>query len=186
MKKNNTFLFLISFFIVLTTFACKNRYQSQVLEDSTDPLKDVFIEANKQLIANEENKIDSLLHFLDFSFVKHVTGIRIFTNNVDGLVDNKKTIYPKDGDGVTVAYNCVVFDDHDVILDNTFVDTLSFQIGYSKQMRGLNYAIKLLKVGDKAKIIIPSYLGFGMSGYGKVVPPYSTLFLNVKLLNIKE
>ena len=52
-------------------------------------------------------------------------------------------------------------------------------------MRGLNYAIKLLSVGDKAKIIIPSYLGFGMSGYDKVVPPYSTLVLNVKLLNIE-
>ena len=53
-------------------------------------------------------------------------------------------------------------------------------------MRGLNYAIKLLKIGDKAKIIIPSYLGFGMSGYGKSVPPYSTLMLNVKLLNIEK
>ena len=44
-------------------------------------------------------------------------------------------------------------------------------------MRGLNYAIKLLEIGDKAKIIIPSYLGFGLSGYGKTVPPYSTLIL---------
>ena len=72
------------------------------------------------------------------------------------------------------------------ILDHSFIDTLSFKIGYSKQMRGLNYAIKLLQIGDKAKIIIPSYLGFGISGYGKLVPPYSTLFLNVKLLNIKK
>ena len=70
--------------------------------------------------------------------------------------------------------------------DATMLDTLVFQIGYSKQMRGLNYAIKLLKIGDKAKIIIPSYLGFGISGYGKLVPPYSTLFLNVKLLNVKK
>ena len=53
-------------------------------------------------------------------------------------------------------------------------------------MRGLNYAIKLLKVGDKAKIIIPSYLGFGLSGYQQSVPPYSTLLLNIKLLNIKK
>jgi len=50
----------------------------------------------------------------------------------------------------------------------------------------LNYGIKLLQIGDKAKIIIPSYLGFGMSGYGKSVPPYSTLLLNVKLLNIEK
>ena len=85
-----------------------------------------------------------------------------------------------------VAYNCVVFEESHVISNNLLIDTISFKIGYSKQMKGFNYAVKLLKVGDKAKIIIPSYLGFGMSGYGKSVPPYSTLLLNVKLLNIKE
>ena len=53
-------------------------------------------------------------------------------------------------------------------------------------MKGVNYAIKLLKVGESAKIIIPSYLGFGVSGYGELVPPYSTLLLNIKLLNVKS
>jgi FKBP-type peptidyl-prolyl cis-trans isomerase len=72
------------------------------------------------------------------------------------------------------------------VIDDVFIDTLTFKIGYSKQMRGLNYAIKLLKVGDKAKIIIPSYLGFGLSGYKQSVPPYSTLLLNIKLLNIEK
>ena len=66
------------------------------------------------------------------------------------------------------------------------IDTIVFQLGYSKQMRGLNHAIKLLKIGESAKIVIPSYLGFGMSGYGKEVPPYATLLLNIKLLNIKS
>ena len=144
---------------------------------------EVFIEANKQMIINEEKKIDSLISFLDFPFLKDETGVRI---HIDDSMQNILGLSPMDGQDVFVAYNCVVFDDYHVAFDNTFVDTLSFKIGYSKQMRGLNYAIKLLKVGDKAKIIIPSYLGFGMSGYGKSVPPYSTLFLNVKLLNIQE
>ena len=85
-----------------------------------------------------------------------------------------------------MAYNCVIFDHVNNLVDDILVDTIGFKIGYSKQMRGLNYAIKLLKVGDKSKIIIPSYLGFGMSGYGKSVPPYSTLILNVELLNIEK
>ena len=80
----------------------------------------------------------------------------------------------------------MLFEDHSLINDDILIDTISFQIGYSKQMRGLNYAIKRMKTGDKAKIVIPSYLGFGMSGYGKTVPPYSTLLLNVQLLKIKE
>ena len=93
--------------------------------------------------------------------------------------------FPQNGNFVTIAYDCVVFDNSDLLNNHDFTDTLRFKIGYSKQMRGLNYAIKLLQIGDKGKFIIPSYLGFGMSGYGKVVPPYSTLLLNVKLLNIE-
>ena len=106
--------------------------------------------------------------------------------NINKNTNNHHFRYAKDGDNVSVVYNCVVFEQSDVISNNLLIDTISFKIGYSKQMKGFNYAVKLLKVGDKAKIIIPSYLGFGMSGYGKSVPPYSTLLLNVKLLNIKE
>ena len=120
---------------------------------------------------------------LDFSFTRHETGIRTL---IDSSINLQKYERPIDGDNVLVAYNCVVFEKYTDVLDNSFIDTLSFKIGYSKQMRGLNYAIKLLQIGDKAKIIIPSYLGFGISGYGKLVPPYSTLFLNVKLLNVKK
>jgi len=183
MKHNCKFISLISICIVFSLFACKNRYQTQVVHDSKDPLKDMFIEANRQMMQNEEKKIDSLLNLLNFSFIKRSTGVRLF---IDSPASDLLNIYPIDGDNVTVAYNCLVFDEYEIILDDSFVDTMSFKIGYSKQMRGLNYAIKLLKVGDKAKIVIPSYLGFGMSGYGKAVPPYSTLFLNVKLLNIQE
>ena len=164
-------------------FACKNKYQSEVDHKHSDPLVDVFIDANKQMIISEERKIDSLLSFFDFSFIKHETGIRTLIDTSSNLQKNE---YPIDGDNVLLAYNCIVFEKPDDVLDNSFLDTLSFQIGYSKQMRGLNYAIKLLQIGDKAKIIIPSYLGFGISGYGKIVPPYSTLFLNVKLLNVKK
>ena len=164
-------------------FSCQHKYQSEVLQNQSDPLVDVFIDANKQMIINEERKIDSILSFLDFSFTQHMTGVRTF---IDSSMSLQKHEYPIDGDNVLVAYNCVVFEKHNAFFDNSFIDTLSFKIGYSKQMKGLNYAIKLLQIGDKAKIIIPSYLGFGISGYGKLVPPYSTLFLNVKLLNIKK
>ena len=62
---------------------------------------------------------------------------------------------PKEGNIVTLEYNCVVFESINNLLDEKLTDTLSFKIGYSKQMKGLNYAIKLLQIGDKAKIIIP-------------------------------
>ena len=183
MTLNPKFIYFISVYVAFVLTACTNRYQSQVIDDYQDPLKDLFVDANKQMIQIEEKKIDSLLALLNIPFFKHSTGIRLC---IDSVENDSLNACPIDGSSVTVAYNCMVFDAYDLVLDNSFIDTINFKIGYSKQMRGLNYAIKLLKVGDKAKIVIPSYLGFGMSGYEKSVPPYSTLFLNVKLLNIQE
>ena len=130
-----------------------------------------------------KKKIDSLLSASSLPFIKDSTGIRIY---IDEGVSNARLLYPQNGNHVLLAYHCVVFEDSDVIINNVLEDTIFFKLGYSKQMKGLNHAIKLLKTGDNAKIIIPSYLGFGMSGYKNIVQPYSTLLLNVKLLNIKE
>ena len=172
----------ISIFLFITVlFSCTKRYQSRVTHEH-DVSKDIFIEANRTIIQNEENKIDSMLVHSTKFFIKDSSGIRLFIEPNNHTFDIK----PKDGDNVLVAYNCVLFEDYSLINDDMLIDTISFQIGYSKQMRGLNYAIKRMKTGDKAKIVIPSYLGFGMSGYGKEVPPYATLLLNIKLLNIKS
>ena len=169
------------FLFIIVVFSCTKRYQSRVTHEY-DISKDILIEANRIIIQGEENKIDSILANSTTYFTKDSSGIRLFIEPNNQAAYNK----PKDGDNVLVAYNCVLFENHTIIDDNSLIDTISFQIGYSKQMRGLNYAIKRMKTGDKAKIVIPSYLGFGMSGYGKTVPPYSTLLLNVQLLKIKE
>ena len=178
-KPNNL---IIVFFLLL--ISCKHSYQDKITVEKDDEIQNFFIHANKKIIQNEEVKIDSLIRETGFPFFRDSTGIRFSINTHNTSFDTLAS--PVDGDVVSIAYNCFVFDDIENISDSYLVDTISFKIGYSKQMRGLNYGIKLLQIGDKAKIIIPSYLGFGMSGYGKSVPPYSTLLLNVKLLNIEK
>tara|TARA_B100001250_G_C19345443_1_gene590942 strand:+ start:23 stop:556 length:534 start_codon:yes stop_codon:yes gene_type:complete len=168
---------------VLILFSCNQNYQNQIMDSSSNQELDFLIDFNKEIIQNEEDRIDSLLSHIDVPFIKHMTGVRLF---VEKKKKNHNMYYPDEGDVVFVEYSCIIFDSFENLLYDNLLDTLSFKIGHSKQMKGLNYAIKLLQIGDKAKIIIPSYLGFGMSGYGKTVPPYSTLLLNVKLLNIKE
>ena len=173
--------------IVLLFFciSCKHSYQQKIIVERDDEVDNFFIHANKKIIQSEEKKIDSLIEDADVPFSRHSSGIRFFSDSYNNSFDS--LTFPVDGDVVLIAYNCFVFEDVDNMSDDSYLmDTISFKIGYSKQMKGLNYGIKLLQIGDKAKIIIPSYLGFGMSGYGKSVPPYSTLLLNVKLLNIEK
>jgi len=174
----------VGIIILLFFISCKHPYQQKITVETDSHIENFFIHANKKIIRNEEVKIDSLISEVSMPFFRDSTGIRFLIDSYSNFVDS--FIYPIDGDVVSIAYNCFVFDDVENIYDSYLTDTIRFKIGYSKQMRGLNYGIKLLQIGDKAKIIIPSYLGFGMSGYGKSVPPYSTLLLNVKLLNIEK
>ena len=42
-----------------------------------------------------------------------------------------------------------------------------------------------LKVGDKARLVIPSDLAYGSRGAGGVIPPDATLIFDVELMNVK-
>ena len=175
---------LLIFFCFFLIIACNTKHQIRISDEKKDYLSEFFLESNKEIVKFEDFMIDSLIELSGLFFLKDSSGIRILIDNKNKSQKFHKT--PKDGDIVEVAYDCILFEELENLSHCSMIDTIVFQLGYSKQMRGLNHAIKLLKIGESAKIVIPSYLGFGMSGYGKEVPPYATLLLNIKLLNIKS
>lgn len=62
---------------------------------------------------------------------------------------------------------------------------IEFPLGKGHVIEGWDEGIALLKVGDKARFVIPSYLGYGSSGAGGVIPPNSTLIFDVELMDVK-
>lgn len=53
-------------------------------------------------------------------------------------------------------------------------EPIDFQVGVGQVIKGWDEGICLLQVGDKARFVIPSDLGYGSAGAGGVIPP-STL-----------
>lgn len=62
---------------------------------------------------------------------------------------------------------------------------LQFQVGVGQVIPGWDEGIGLLKVGDKARFVIPSDLGYGAAGAGGVIPPNATLVFDVELMDVK-
>ena len=62
---------------------------------------------------------------------------------------------------------------------------LDFQVGIGQVIAGWDEGICLLNVGDKARLVIPSDLGYGSAGAGGVIPPDATLVFDVELMDIK-
>lgn len=72
--------------------------------------------------------------------------------------------------------------------DNTY-KTKDFRFTYGtpgQVIKGLSIALKGMKKGEKAKIIIPSQLAFGEEGSStQVVPPFTTVIYELEIVNVK-
>lgn len=62
---------------------------------------------------------------------------------------------------------------------------IEFKLGIGQVIEGWDEGIALLKVGDKARFVIPSDLGYGSRGAGGAIPPDATLIFDVELMDVK-
>ena len=78
------------------------------------------------------------------------------------------------------------------LLDGTVFDSsykrkqpIDFALGVGQVISGWDEGIQLLKVGDKARFVIPAHLAYGARGAGGVIPPNAPLIFDVELMNVK-
>ena len=62
---------------------------------------------------------------------------------------------------------------------------IEFPLGRGNVIEGWDEGIALLQVGDKARFVIPSHLGYGSRGAGGAIPPNATLIFDVELMDVR-
>jgi peptidyl-prolyl cis-trans isomerase A (cyclophilin A) len=88
------------------------------------------------------------------------------------------------GAGVSVHYKGQLLDG--TVFDSSYKrkQPIDFNVGVGQVIKGWDEGIQLLKVGDKARMVIPSDLAYGSAGAGGVIPPDATLIFDVELVSV--
>jgi len=100
-----------------------------------------------------------------------------------------KGAQPKLGNTLVVKYTGMLFNKHIFDSNGSTKDSyFSFTWGQSEQLiPGLILALSGMKVGGKAKIILPSPLAFGANGSTTgIVPPHTPVIYEVELISIEK
>lgn len=89
------------------------------------------------------------------------------------------------GSTVAVHYTGYLYDG--TIFDSSISrgEPISFPIGVGRVIKGWDEGIALLKVGEKARLLIPYQLAYGEHGAGSMIPPRTNLIFDVELVSVK-
>ncbi|MET7028121.1 peptidylprolyl isomerase [Sediminicola luteus] len=89
------------------------------------------------------------------------------------------------GQTVSVHYEGALVDG--TVFDSSYKrnQPIDFKLGVGQVIPGWDEGISMLKVGDKARFVIPSNLAYGSAGAGGVIPGDATLVFDVELMKVK-
>lgn len=100
------------------------------------------------------------------------------------MIQEGKGAQAESGKQVSVHYEGSLLNGQ--VFDSSYKrsEPIDFQLGVGKVIPGWDEGISLLKVGDKARFVIPSDLAYGSAGAGGVIPPDATLIFDVELMGV--
>jgi FKBP-type peptidyl-prolyl cis-trans isomerase FklB len=133
-------------------------------------------------VVADKNKADGK-KFLDDNAKK--SGVKSTPSGLQyKIIKEGKGDKPKDSDIVETTYRGTTIDGKEFDNSAKHGKSASFQV--NRVIKGWGEALKLMSVGSKWELYIPSELAYGDEGAGDDIPPGSTLVFEVELLNIKK
>lgn len=175
MKSYCLFFFIYLIFLV----SCKNEAPNKSTNKLSKKInKENFIKANKFLVKAEEQNIQDFIERYHYQMIE--TGSGLFYE----IYKKGRGLKAEKGKIAELKFNISLLNGA-IIYRSEEEGMKEFLIGKGRVESGLEEAILLLHIGDKARIIIPSHLAFGLLGDLDKIPEKSTIMYDLELVNLK-
>lgn len=168
----------ISFIPFISFFSCGNENTQPAQPTDLSKYKEQLVKANKYMVEKEMDEINQYIVRHGWTMEKTGTGLcYMFLKKGSGET-------AQSGDMVKVNYLISLLDGTECYSSEKD-GPYEFKVEADAVESGLHEGIQLMRVGDKVKFILPSYLAHGLHGDDAKIPPLSSIMVDLELLEIK-
>ncbi len=177
--KNTSFIAIV-YLSTLLQSSCgdEKKHPTTKTDIESKEFKEKLMDANKIYVKKESDEIDQYVKHKNWEMITTGSGLRY-------MITQKGTgVNPQSEQRVRLNFNVKLLDGtlcyssdstgvYEFVVDKTSVET------------GLHEGVKYMHVGDKATMILPSHLAYGLIGDEKRIPPRASVLYELELLSVK-
>ncbi|MCR4965015.1 MAG: FKBP-type peptidyl-prolyl cis-trans isomerase [Bacteroidales bacterium] len=163
MKKSLFYLFLLA--LLLGSGCNRQKATGTVVSNTKAPEKDVeapYVEGNKKIIHLENEEMELFIERYGWNMEKTGTGLYI------QILDEGRGELIKEGDMVHLDYQTFLLSG-EKIYDSKESGEKVFKVAKSEEINALHEAVRMLRPDGRARLVIPSYMAYGVAGDGDKV-----------------
>ncbi len=136
------------------------------------------IAVNQEIARREAADIELIAKRYNWNLIQTESGL------LYQILQPKNEQKPQKGNLVQIE-GSIVLPDGTTIYDSQTDGIKEFIVNGSDDAVGLHELVQLMSKGDQAQAIIPSFLAYGITGDGIMIPGLSSLICEITLINIK-
>lgn len=164
--------------IISGMFACENNPQVSTAKEKAKQQENL-IRINKFLVGKDADIIKGYLKRHNWVMQTTQSGLWYM------IYENGKGDSVTEGNLVTINYKVWLLDGT-LCYSSVKLGPKKFRVGKGEVENGLDQGIKMLRVGDKARFILPPHLAHGLLGDEDKIPPRSIILYDIELTQLSR
>jgi FKBP-type peptidyl-prolyl cis-trans isomerase FkpA len=161
----------------LMLLSCCQQQKPEQNKISEEEIRERMTNVNRMMVQDESKRIEEFIRQRQWKMETTGTGLRI---EIYGKGNGRQ---PEVKDTVSIAYKAYLLDGS-LCYSTDETNPLKFILGQGEQIHGLEEGLQRMHESNKARLVVPSHLAFGMSGDGNKIPAASAIYYDVELLKV--
>jgi FKBP-type peptidyl-prolyl cis-trans isomerase len=163
--------------------ACRDqKVTGNVVASSQDEKEDKdapYVEGNKNIMRRENEEMQLFIQRYGWQMQRTPTGLY-----VEILEPGDGALFVE-GDRVALRYRTFLLSGEQIYSSDS-ADVKVFMVDRSEEIGALHEVAKMLRPGAKARLVIPSYLGYGVAGDGDRIQGLQPFMMEISVLKGDE